>query len=126
MSVYNSSGCIGLLIRPSFLYSYFCRCESALAVIICRTSGERGSIGSLGGKELMVISAPTVLWEVQPWDVSGGGAGYGSKERSKGWEWGSDGRQRLGSMSIVEFGETNPAVERTGARACANPSQIAL
>ena len=33
----------------------------------------------------MVISVPTV-WEVQPWDVSGGGAGYGSKERSKGQE----------------------------------------
>jgi hypothetical protein len=74
-----------LSIRPSFLLSYFCRCESALAVIICRTSGERGLIGSLGGKELMVTSAPTV-WEVQPWDVSGGGAGYGSKERSKGRE----------------------------------------
>jgi hypothetical protein len=29
----------------------------------------------------MVIPAPTV-WEVHPWDVSGGGAGYGSKERS--------------------------------------------
>ena len=33
----------------------------------------------------MVISVRTV-WEVQPWDVSGGGAGYGSKERSKGRE----------------------------------------
>ena len=39
-------------------------------MIICRTSGELGSIGSLGGKEPMVIS-------VQPWDVSGGGAGCG-------------------------------------------------
>ncbi len=74
-----------ILIRPSFLRSYFCRCESALAVIIRRTSGELGLRGSLGGKELMVISAPTV-WEVQPWVVSGGGAGYGSKERSKGQE----------------------------------------
>jgi hypothetical protein len=46
---------------------------------------------SLGGKELMVISAPTVV-EVQLWDVRGGKAGYGSKERSKGRESGSDGR----------------------------------
>ena len=48
-----------LLVRPSFLRSYFCRCESALAVIICRTSGELGSRGTVGGNELMVISAPT-------------------------------------------------------------------
>ncbi len=39
----------------------------------------------MGDKELMVILVRTV-WEVQPWDVSGGGAGYGSKERSKGRE----------------------------------------
>ncbi len=51
--------------------------------LICRTSGELGLMGSLGGKELMVTSVPTVL-EVQPWNVRGGGAGYGSKERSKG------------------------------------------
>jgi hypothetical protein len=37
---------------------------------------------SFGGKELMVISAPTLV-EVQPWDVRGGEAGYGSKEESK-------------------------------------------
>ena len=54
-------------------------------MIICRTLGELGCRGSLGGKELMVILAPTV-WEVQPWDVSGGGARYGSKERLKGRE----------------------------------------
>ncbi len=74
-----------LLIQPSFLHSHFCRCESALAVIICRTSGELGMMESLGGKVLMVISAPTVV-EVQPWDVRGGEAGYRSKERSKGRE----------------------------------------
>ena len=74
-----------LLIRPSFLRSYFCRCESALPVIICRTSGELGLMGSLGGKELMVTLAPTVL-EVHPWDVRGGEAGYGSKERLNGKE----------------------------------------
>jgi len=33
----------------------------------------------------MVISAPTVC-EVHPCDARGGGAGYGSKERSKGRE----------------------------------------
>ena len=70
-----------LLARPSFLHSYLCRCESALAVIILRTCGELGLRGSLGGNGLTVIPAPMV-WEVHPWDVSGGGAGYGSKERS--------------------------------------------
>ncbi len=30
----------------------------------------------------MVIPAPTV-WEVHPWDVSGGGAGYGSKVKGE-------------------------------------------
>jgi hypothetical protein len=74
-----------LLVWPSFLRSYFCRCKSALAVIICRTSGELGSRGSLGGNGLMVILAPTV-WEVHPWDVSCGGAGHGSKEMSNGRE----------------------------------------
>jgi hypothetical protein len=54
-----------LLVRPSFLHSYVCRCESALAVIICRTSGELGSRRTVGGNELMVISVPTV-WEVHP------------------------------------------------------------
>ena len=54
-----------LLIRPSFLHLHFCRCELALAIIICRTSGELGMMESFGGKELMVISAPTVV-EGQP------------------------------------------------------------
>ncbi len=53
-----------LLVRPSFLRSYFCRFESASAVIICRTSGELGSIGSMGGKGLMVISAQIGWWVV--------------------------------------------------------------
>jgi hypothetical protein len=44
-----------LLIRPSFLHSYLCRCELALAMIICRTSRELGLIGSLGSKEQIVI-----------------------------------------------------------------------
>ncbi len=74
-----------LLVQPSFLRLHFCRCELVLAVISCRTSGELGMMENLGGKELMVILAPTVV-EVQPWDVRGGGAGYGSKERSKGRE----------------------------------------
>jgi len=54
-----------LLVRPSFLRSYFCRCELALVAIICRTSCELGLKGTMGGNELMVISAPTV-WEVHP------------------------------------------------------------
>jgi hypothetical protein len=54
-------------------------------MIIWRTSRELGLIRGLGGNELMVISAPTV-WEVHPWNARGGGAGYGSKERSKGRE----------------------------------------
>jgi hypothetical protein len=32
----------------------------------------------------------------------------------------------MGSMSTVEFGGINPVVDRTGARACAKPLQIAL
>jgi len=54
-------------------------------VIICRTSRELELIGGFGGKELIVILVPTVL-EVHLWDVRSGGAGYGSKERSKGQE----------------------------------------
>ncbi len=54
-----------LLIGPSFLCSYFCRYELALAVIICSTSGEVRSMVGLGGKELMVMLAPTVV-EVHP------------------------------------------------------------
>ncbi len=46
---------------------------------------------SFVGKELMVISVPTVV-EVQLWDVRGGKAEYGSKARLKGQEWGFDGR----------------------------------
>jgi hypothetical protein len=53
--------------------------------MICRTSEEVGLNEGLGGKELMVTLTPTVL-EVQPWDVRGGEAGYGSKDRSKGRE----------------------------------------
>jgi len=74
-----------LFLRLIFFFSYFCRCESALAVMICTTSEEVGLNEGLGGKELMVTSTPTVL-EVQPWDVRGGEAGYGSKDRSKGRE----------------------------------------
>ncbi len=47
-------------------------------MIICRTSGELGLMGSLGGKKLMVTSAPTVL-EVQLWNVRGGGADKGQR-----------------------------------------------
>jgi hypothetical protein len=53
--------------------------------MICRTSEEVGLNKGLGGKELMVTSTLTVL-EVQLWDVRGGEAGYGSKDRSKGQE----------------------------------------
>ena len=42
-------------------------------------------MSGLGGNELMVTSAPMV-WEVHPLDARGCGAGYGSKERSKGQE----------------------------------------
>ena len=74
-----------LLIQPSFLCSYFCRCDVALAFIICKTLEELGLNEGFGGKELRVTSIPTVL-EVHPW------AGYGSKDRSKGQELGSEGR----------------------------------
>ena len=80
-----------LLVRPSFLRSYFCRCDVALAFIICKTLEELGLNEGFGGKELMVTSIPTVL-EVHPWKVRGGEAGYGSKDRSNGRELGSEGR----------------------------------
>ena len=54
----------------------------ALAAIICKTLGEVGSILGLGGKLLIVISAPTVV-KVHPWVVFGEEDGEGLKERSK-------------------------------------------
>lgn len=71
-----------LLVQPSFLRLYDCRCVSALSVIICRTSVKVGLKVICGGKEVMVISPPIVV-EVQPCDVRGGVAGCGLKERLK-------------------------------------------
>ena len=65
-----------LLVRLSFLHSYFCRCDVALAFSSCKTSVELALNWGFGGKELMVTSIPTVL-EVHPWVVRGGDAGYG-------------------------------------------------
>ena len=61
---------------------YICRCELALAIIICRTAGEVGLMRSLEGKELMVTSAPTVL-DVHPWDVRDGEAVKGEIKRTR-------------------------------------------
>ncbi len=50
-----------LLSRPIFFFSYFCRCESALAVNIFVTSGEVGSKEGHGGGPAMVTSKPMVV-----------------------------------------------------------------
>ncbi len=50
-----------LLSRPSFFFSYFCRCEPALGVKILVTLLEVGSKIRQGGGKLMVISKPTVV-----------------------------------------------------------------
>ena len=63
---------------------------------------------------------------MQPWCTLGGTAGEGSKEKSKGRAWGSDGRQSFGSTSTVELGRMKPAVARTGVTARANPSRRKL
>ena len=63
-----------LLLRLSFLRSYFCRCDEALAFSSCKTSVELELSSGLGGKELIVTSIPTVL-EVHPWVGRGGDAG---------------------------------------------------
>jgi hypothetical protein len=51
-----------LFSRPIFFFSYFCRCESALAVNIVMTSGEAGSKEEgHGGGQAMVTSKPMVV-----------------------------------------------------------------
>ncbi len=50
-----------LFSRPIFFFSYFCRCESALAVNIVMTSGEVGSKEGHGGWQAMVTSMPMVV-----------------------------------------------------------------
>jgi hypothetical protein len=50
-----------LFSRPIFFFSYFCRCESALAVNIVMTSGEVGSKEGRGGGQAMVKSKPMVV-----------------------------------------------------------------
>ena len=50
-----------LFSRPIFFFSYFCRCESALAVNIVMTSGEVGSKEWHGGGQAMVTSEPMVV-----------------------------------------------------------------
>jgi hypothetical protein len=50
-----------LFSRPIFFFSYFCRCESALAVNIVMTSGEVGSNEGHGVGQAMVTSKPMVV-----------------------------------------------------------------
>ena len=50
-----------LLLRPIFFFSYFCRCELALAVNIVVTSGEVGSKEGHGGRPSMMTSKPMVV-----------------------------------------------------------------
>ena len=50
-----------LFSRPIFFFSYFCRCESALAVNIVMTSGDVGSNEGHGVGQAMVTSKPMVV-----------------------------------------------------------------
>ena len=50
-----------LFLHPIFFFSYFCRCESALAVNIVVTSGEVGSKEGHGDGQAMVTSKLTVV-----------------------------------------------------------------
>ena len=50
-----------LFLRPNFFSSYYCRCESALAVNIVVTSGEVGSKEGHGGGHAMGTSKPMVV-----------------------------------------------------------------
>ena len=50
-----------LFSRPIFFFSYFCRCESALAVNIVMTSGEVGSNEGHGVGQATVTSKPMVV-----------------------------------------------------------------
>jgi hypothetical protein len=49
------------LLPPNLFYSYFCRCDSALAVKILVTSLEVGLKIGQGGGQLMVILKPMVM-----------------------------------------------------------------
>ncbi len=50
-----------LFSSPIFFFSYFCRCEWALAVNIVMTSGEVGSKEGHGGGQAMVTLKPMVV-----------------------------------------------------------------
>jgi hypothetical protein len=50
-----------LFSRPIFFFSYFCRCESAIAVNIVVTSGEVGSKEGHGSGQAMVTSKSMVV-----------------------------------------------------------------
>jgi hypothetical protein len=86
-----------LLSRPIFFFSYFCRCESALAINIVMTSGEGVSKEGHGGGQAMVTSKPMVVYG-QVWLVVGGDVGSELKDRLNGRACRSDSRwmsQRL-------------------------------
>ncbi len=52
---------VDFLLPPNLFYSYFCRCDSALAVKILVTSLEVGLKIGQGGGQLMVILKPMVM-----------------------------------------------------------------
>ena len=116
-----------LLSRPIFFFSYFCRCESALAINIVMTSGEVVSKEGHGGGQAMVTSKLMVVYG-QAWLVVGGDVGSELKDRLNGRACRSDSRWRSGSTSSFDEGSRCPAVERRGARVVvvATPSQIEL
>jgi hypothetical protein len=114
-----------LLPRHNFLFSKIWRCESALADKIRRTSGESRSKEGPGGGELIVMSAPTVVYG-QQCVTCGGREGSGSKDMSKGRAFGSDGRCSVGSTANCVVGRMYPDVDRAGVSTEGRQSRMLL
>ena len=96
-----------------------------MAVNFCRTSGElRGKVGDVGS-EVIVMSAPIVLYG-HDWVTWGWSVASGLKEMSNGRAFVSDGRWRFGSMSHVEVGRRYPAAASAVGRMVARPSRRIL
>ncbi len=57
----GACGWVGFVATSNLLFSYFCRCLSALAFNIVVTSGEVGLKEGYGGGLVIVTSKPTVV-----------------------------------------------------------------
>jgi hypothetical protein len=96
-----------LLSRPIFFFSYFCRCESALAINIVMTSGEGVSKEGHGGGQAMVTSKPMVVYG-QVWLVVGGDVGSELKDRLNGRACRSDSRWRSQRLVLTRAVDAQP------------------